>query len=53
MFENRFNFENKERETISDEIRRLLADTGIHPTPEDFDFLGVWKNQLLALSGKN
>lgn len=53
MFEHQFNFDNKEQQTISDEIRKLLADTGVHPTAEDLDFLSVWKKQLLALSGKN
>lgn len=53
MFEHKFNFENSEQETISDEIRKLLEDTGIHPTAEDFDFLGLWKDQILSLSGNN
>ncbi len=53
MFEKNFNFENTERETVSEEIRKLLTDTGINLSSEESNYMEIWKNKLLELSGKN
>jgi|GEM_PF-5630377 len=53
MFDKNFNFEDKDRETISEEIRKLLTDTGVQLSPREYNYLGVWKNKILDLSGNN
>jgi len=53
MFEQNFNFNNKDNETVSEELRKLFTDTSVHLTTEDYDYLGAWKNRLIELSGNN
>ncbi len=53
MFEKNFNFGNKSKETISDEIRKLLVDTKVQISARDYNYLGVWKKKILELSGNN
>lgn len=55
MFENNFNF-NNERETISEEIRKLVSqsESDSHPpSMDESNYLTIWKKNLLKLSGNN
>ncbi len=53
MFEDNFNFENKYKETVSNEIRKLVTDSGVKFSKEEYNYLGIWKNKILELSGNN
>lgn len=56
MFENNFNFNSSEKELISDEIRKLVSQSVTSaqcPTSEEYNYLTIWKNNLLKLSGNN
>lgn len=53
MFEKNFNFDNKARETVSEEIRKLLADTNIQLSSKEYNYIGIWKKKILELSGNN
>lgn len=55
MFQNNFNFKN-EKELISDEIKRLVSQTGNpgqRPSSDECNYLTIWKQNLLKLSGNN
>ena len=55
MFESNFNF-NNEKETISEEIRKLLSQaktTTQCSSDEESSYLAIWKKNLLKLSGNN
>ncbi len=53
MFEKNFNFENKNKKTASDEIRKLLNNTGAKISAREYDYLDLWKKKILQLSGNN
>ncbi len=57
MFNNNFNFNfnNNEKETISEEIRKLVTQTEslFERSSEESGYLAVWKTNLLKLSGNN
>lgn len=56
MFESNFNFDNKEKETIAEEIRKLVSDpegAAQFPSSQENSYLAAWKKNLLKLSGDN
>lgn len=53
MFEKNFNFENNNNETVSEEIRKLLTDTGARISAKEYNYLGIWKRKILELTGNN
>ena len=52
MFEQNFNF-NTNKETISEEIRKLVSDTRVCPSIKEDYYLELWKNKILDLSKNN
>lgn len=53
MFEQNFNFYDEEKETIADEIRKLLSKAEPIPSADEYNYLTIWKSKLLKLSGNN
>jgi hypothetical protein len=50
---NNFNFDNKDKESISQEIRKLLTDSGVQLSAKEYNYLGIWKKKIIELSGDN